>query len=462
MAKFTYIDLFSGIGGFRIALDALGGKSMGFSEIDKKAIETYKINFKDPDDHDLGDITKITNMENVDLIVGGVPCQSWSVAGKKRGFDDPRGKLWYDTIRIVEMAKPKAFIFENVKGLVDPRNRANLELILENFTDLGYKVRFQLLNSYDFGVPQNRSRVFIVGFRDDFSHLAESFNYPDSIPAHKKVGDLIDGIKRKRILKQKFSPSLIHGKFIPKSRNAFQKIDELNDFFIFCDTRNGHSTIHSWDIYDTSQREKDICLAIMRNRRKKKYGLADGNPLSLENVSELVPKLSMKELDKLVEKRILKKTADGKFTLLNSKNSSGIDGVYRVFLPNSNIFSTLTATGTRDFIATDYIECDSPDKYKKSFIDQIFNKNKYRQVTSREAARIQGFPDTYIYDKSDYSAQKQFGNAVSPPVVKALAKKVIKTGIFDTIEVNESSRKARNHVTSERMDALQLSFESHS
>ena len=448
MAKFTYIDLFSGIGGFRVALDALGGRSVGYSEIDKKAVETYKNNFKDPDSHDLGDITKITEMEGVDLLVGGVPCQSWSVAGKKRGFDDPRGKLWYDTIRVVEMSQPKAFIFENVKGLIDPRNRANLELILENFTNLGYTVRFQLLNSYDFGVPQNRSRIFIVGFRNDLSHLAESFNYPKSVPAHKKVSDLIDGIKRRNILKQKFNPSTIHGKFIPKSRNAFQKIDELNDFFIFCDTRNGHSTIHSWDIYDTSQREKNICLTIMRNRRKKKYGLADGNPLSFEHIGELVPELKINELNKLVEKRILKKTPDGKFTLLNSKNSSGIDGVYRVFLPNSSIFSTLTATGTRDFIATDYVECDDPGAYKQCFIDQIFKHKKYRQVTSREAARIQGFPDTFKYHDSDYSAQKQFGNAVSPPVIKALAKEVINTGIFNQTDQSPTIVKVKPTNTS--------------
>jgi DNA (cytosine-5)-methyltransferase 1 len=460
MAKFTYIDLFSGIGGFRIALDSVGGKSIGYSEIDKKALETYKINFNDPDSHDLGDITKINNLPNVDLVVGGVPCQSWSVAGKKRGFDDPRGKLWYDAIRVVEMSQPKAFIFENVKGLIDPRNKANLELIIDSFKELGYTVRYQLLNSYDFGVPQNRSRIFIVGFREDFANLADRLSFPKSIPAHKKVGDLVEGIKLRDILKRKFDPSLIHGAVIPRSRNAFQRVDELNDFFIFCDTRNGHSTVHSWDLYKTTKREKDICLAIMRNRRKKKYGDADGNPLSIQNVSELIPNLKVQELDKLVDKRILRKTPEGKYALLNSKNSSGIDGVYRVFLPNSKIFSTLTATGTRDFIATDYVDCDDPATYKQCFIEQIFKQKKYRQVSSREAARIQGFPDSFKYHESDYSAQKQFGNAVSPPVVKALAKEVIKTGVFDTLVVNESPREARNNEKSSGVDAFQLDLQS--
>lgn len=429
---FKYIDLFSGIGGFRVALDSLGGTSVGFSEIDKKAIETYKNNFKDPDSHNLGDVTKITTLPETDLIVGGVPCQSWSVAGKKRGFDDPRGKLWYDAIRMVDMAKPKAFIFENVKGLVDPRNIANIQLIVESFEEIGYIVKYQLLNAYDFGAPQNRSRVFVVGYRNDLDKAAKLFKYPTKSKQNRPVGKLIEGIIQKNITKTIFDPFEIHGDFVPKSRNAFQRTDELNDFFIFCDTRNGHSTIHSWDVYETNDLEKKICTAIMKNRRKKKYGNADGNPLSFGDIIELVPEAKLKHLSTLVEKKILKLTSDGKYGLVNSKNSSGIDGIYRIFLPNSLIFSTLTATGTRDFIATEYLECDDPKEYKKLFIEKIFKADKYRQVTAREAARIQGFPDSFICHESDYSAQKQFGNAVAPPVVRALAQNIIATGIFDS------------------------------
>ena len=433
--SFKYIDLFSGIGGFRVGLDAIGGTSVGFSEIDKKAIQTYTTNFDDPDSHNLGDVTKITELPETDLIVGGVPCQSWSVAGKKRGFDDPRGRLWWDAIRMVNVAKPKAFIFENVKGLVDPRNKANIELIIESFEEIGYTVQYKLLNSYNFGAPQNRSRVFVVGFRNDLKELAAHFKYPVGTVPVKSIGHLIDNLLLRDIKKSTFDPELIHGLVIPKSRNAFQKVDELNDFFIFCDTRNGHSTIHSWDIYDTTKLEKEISMTIMKNRRKKRYGSADGNPLSVEDIFELVPKAKINNLESLIKKKILKKTADGKYGLVNSKNSSGIDGVYRIFLPNSSIFSTLTATGTRDYIATDYIECDDPAEYKELFIEKIFKQNKYRQVSSREAARIQGFPDSYIYHESDYSAQKQFGNAVSPPVVEAVGRAIVDTGIFD---INDS------------------------
>lgn len=440
--SFRYVDLFSGIGGFRVALDSLGGTSVGFSEIDKKAIETYQRNFNDPVTHHLGDVTKITKLPEVDLVVGGVPCQSWSVAGKRRGFDDPRGKLWYDAIRMVELSQPRAFIFENVKGLADPRNKANLDLITESFEAIGYSVKHQLLNSFDFGAPQNRSRIFLVGFRSDMATAAKKFKYPLPRARELSIGSLIDGIKQVKVSKKSFDPKLIHGAIIPRSRNAFQKVDELNDFFIFCDTRGGHSTIHSWDIYDTIELEKEICLAVMKNRRKKRYGTADGNPMSEADIVELVPATTAKELDSLVGKKIFKRTNDGKYTLVNSKNSSGIDGVYRIFLPNSSIFSTLTATGTRDFIATEYLECDDPSQYKQMFIDQIFKPEKYRQVSSREAARIQGFPDDFVVHESDYSAQKQFGNAVSPPVIEALGREVIETGVFDDIAISPAQVEA--------------------
>lgn len=441
MSKFTYIDLFSGIGGFKIGLDAVGGKSKGYSEIDKFALETYKNNFQDEDDLDLGDVTKISKLPHVDLVVGGVPCQSWSIAGKKRGFDDPRGRLWYDAIRMVKLSKPKVFIFENVKGLIDPRNSANLDLILESLTEAGYICHYKLLNSYDYGVPQNRSRIFIVGFRRDLKKFSSNFFYPLPKKSESTIGEYLNDFKSVKIEKDKFDPHLIHGDFIPKSRNAFQKEDELNDFFVFCDTRNGHTSVHSWDITETTENEKAICTAMMKNRRKKIYGLNDGNPLSFDNLSKLVKDLRKVDLNSLVKKNILRVNPDGKYDLVNSKNSAGVNGIYRVFLPNSSIFSTLTATGTKDFIATDYVRCDDPTKYKEAFIEQIYKTNKIRQVTAREAARIQGFPETFMTHIKDSHAQKQFGNAVSPPVIENLARQILETGVFEG-KVKEIKAKA--------------------
>ncbi|GAC1391311.1 MAG: DNA cytosine methyltransferase [Candidatus Saccharimonadales bacterium] len=454
--QFRFIDLYSGIGGFRFALEALGGVSKGFSEIDKPAIATYKNNFNDPMDLDLGDVTKITKLPKIELLVGGVPCQSWSVAGKMRGFEDPRGRLWYDTIKMVEMSKPKCFIFENVKGLYDPRNRANLELIISSFEKLDYTTHYQLLNSYDFGLPQNRSRIFIVGFRKDMIKFSNRFTYP--LPT-KHVGflaDFLDGIDTSGLEKSKFNPREIFGNFVPHSRNAFQKVDELNDFFVLCDTRNGHTTIHSWDIQSTTDRQKLICMTFLRNRRKKVYGIRDGNPLSYKDLQSLITGLKKVELTELVRMKILR-SVDSKYDLVNSKNSSGINGIYRIYMPDSKIFSTLTATGTRDMVATKTIVADNPNKYKNKFIKEILLKKQYREITAIESRRIQGFPDSFNLHSSDKQAKKQFGNAVSPPVVQALTKNIIDTGIFDTITHNESARKASYTRSREKLDALKYS-----
>lgn len=434
--KFTFIDLFAGIGGFRVALEELGGKCLGFSEIDKKAIETYKLNFVGSPYHDeieLGDITKISKLPfKVDVVVGGVPCQSWSIAGRGKGFEDPRGKLWEDSIRVVKENQPKYFVFENVKGLMDPRNKENLDLIVNSLDKAGYNViPPRLLNSYDFGVPQNRDRIFIVGFRKDLK-LGDDFSYPESLNLKMTIADILESVNAKEVKKAKIDPSKIHGTFVPKARNRFQKENELNDFFVFCDVRNGHTSIHSWELTRTTKREKEICMTILRNRRKKKYGSADGNPMTFADLSELIPKLKEQELHKLEEKSILKRNVENKYMFVNSKISSGINGIYRVYLPHSEIFSTLTATGTKDMIALDSVESDNPEEYKEKFIRDIFRKKKFRPITSREAGKLQGFPDWFAVHEVESYAKKQFGNAVSAPVIYHLGKSINMTGVFKT------------------------------
>ena len=150
-AHFTFIDLFSGIGGFRLALNNLGGQCLNFSEINKDAIHTYAVNFDEDIAQNLGDITKLGNLPKHDLLTGGVPCQSWSIAGRNLGFDDDRGQLWNDTIYLLHKSKPKAFIFENVKGLVDPRNQEALSHILKRIKEAGYYANYYVLNSFDYG-----------------------------------------------------------------------------------------------------------------------------------------------------------------------------------------------------------------------------------------------------------------------------------------------------------------------
>ena len=170
MSKFTFIDLFAGIGGFKMALSNNGGECLGFSEIAKDAIKYYCANYNIPEAQNMGSITSIDDLPKHDLLTAGVPCQSWSIAGKNLGFDDDRGQLWNDTIYLLQKSKPKAFIFENVKGLVDPRNRKALLYIMNRIKEAGYYANYHVLNSFDYGVSQNRVRIYIIGFKDKKYH----------------------------------------------------------------------------------------------------------------------------------------------------------------------------------------------------------------------------------------------------------------------------------------------------
>ncbi len=426
--KFTFIDFFSGVGGFRVAAEKNGGRSIGFSEVDKPAIAVYEKNFRTSKETAFGDITQLNKLPYADVYFGGVPCQSWSIAGSKKGFDDPRGKLWEDTIRVTRLNQPRVFVYENVKGLYDPRNRDNLDLLLSEFKKAGYRTYFKLLNAFDFGLPQNRERVFLVGIRKDILPKID-FEFPRPLNKNPSLSDIIDEFKDKKIAKRSVERDLL-GDRVSFSPNFFQTAGELNDFFIFCDTRDGHTSIHSWDIKRSSQRDRDICLTVLKNRRKSKYGPWDGNPLSYEDLKELIPDLKVKELDKLVDRNFLKQEEDGRYELRNTKNSAGIDGVYRVFLPQSPVFSTITATENRDYIATKKITAKNKDQYKKDFIEKIYKKDNLRLITGREAARLQGFPDKFDLDENDKLAKKQFGNAVPVNVVNSVVKELIKQNFF--------------------------------
>ena len=428
--QFTFIDLFAGIGGFRIALDKLGGQCLGYSEIDKQAIKVYQQNFIsyfNKHEIELGDITKISQLpHSVDIIVGGVPCQPWSVAGCLRGFEDKRGKLWFDVIRLVNKNQPKGFIFENVSGLASPKNRDNLELILNELANTGYCMKWKVLHAYDFGLPQNRDRVFIVGIRRDIERCQE-YKFPKPLNIHPKVLDILDELKNINFVeKVKLDANTLFKGVIPPSRTRFQKDDELNDFFIFSDLRNGHTTIHSWDIINTSDREKMICLTLLKYRRSKKYGDKDGNPLSFENFREIITDIEINELNKLLEKGIFRLTADHKYEFVNSKNMTGINNIYRIILPTAEIFPTLTATGSKDYIATVSIHATHPQEYKNLFLEKIYQPQKYIPITAKHACKLQGFPPNFEYHKKDEVAKKQFGNAVPVPVVEYVAKELLR------------------------------------
>ncbi len=189
--KFTFIDLFAGIGGFRIAMQELGGKCVYSSEFDAQAQKTYLANYGEMP---FGDITKeLTKSfipDNFDVLCGGFPCQAFSLAGKRLGFEDEtRGTLFFEIEDILRRKQPKAFFLENVKGLLIHKGGKTIQTILEHLDDAGYDVvPPQIVNAMDFGVPQHRERVYIIGFRKDLHIDISQFKYPEpTTPDGKRV-----------------------------------------------------------------------------------------------------------------------------------------------------------------------------------------------------------------------------------------------------------------------------------
>lgn len=188
---FKFIDLFAGIGGFRMALQNIGGKCIFTSEWDKEAQKTYRVNYGEIP---FGDITKQQIKDYIpkdfDLLCAGFPCQAFSIAGKRGGFDDTRGTLFFDVAQIIKKHKPKAIFLENVKGLRSHDKGKTLETILNVLrNDLGYFVpEPQIINAKNFGVPQNRERIYIVGFRQDLN--IKNFQYPKPLEYNPTFEDV--------------------------------------------------------------------------------------------------------------------------------------------------------------------------------------------------------------------------------------------------------------------------------
>ena len=164
----NFLDLFAGIGGFRLGMEAAGHKCIGFCEIDRFARASYKAIHDTRGEIEFHDITSVSNdfiqsIGTVDIICGGFPCQAFSIAGNRRGFEDTRGSLFFEIARFTSILRPKILFLENVRGLLSHDKGRTFETILQTLDGLGYNVEWQVLNSKNFGVPQNRERVFIIG-----------------------------------------------------------------------------------------------------------------------------------------------------------------------------------------------------------------------------------------------------------------------------------------------------------
>jgi DNA (cytosine-5)-methyltransferase 1 len=298
--SFKFIDLFAGVGGIRIPFEEFGGNCVFSSEWDKYSQQTYEANFEHKPN---GDITQIDEKDipSFDILLGGFPCQAFSIAGKRLGFEDTRGTLFFDVARIIKYHKPKAFLLENVKGLLNHKKGETFEVIKNTLNDLGYKIHYKVLNAKNFGVPQNRERIYIVGFKDDLE-----FSFPEPLEKKTRLGDILDF--------------------------------EVDKKYTISD--------RLWNSHQE------------RKKRNKERGWGFG---------------------------------------------------YSLFNEDSEYTSTISARYYKDG--------------SEILVEQ--KGNNPRKLTPREASRLQGFPENFIIPVSDVQAYKQFGNSVSVPVIRELAREIL-------------------------------------
>lgn len=218
METLRFIDLFCGIGGFRVAMEQACTENdiipdcVFSSDIDDSCQDSYEANFGE---RPFGDITKVDerNIPDHDVLFAGFPCQPFSIIGNKRGFNDIRGTLFFDIARILQAKMPKAFILENVKQLVGHDKGQTLKVIIQTLEDLGYSVRFSVLNALDYGLPQKRERVIIVGHREPIL-----FSFPSPIKPYKSLDEILE----KNVDQKHFASDMIKGKRKGKHKSAYR------------------------------------------------------------------------------------------------------------------------------------------------------------------------------------------------------------------------------------------------
>lgn len=231
--KLTFIDLFAGIGGIRIGFERAGAKCVFSSEWDVHSQTTYEANFGEKP---FGDITKIKSEDipDHDILTGGFPCQSFSIIGKKQGFADIRGTLFFEVERILRDKKPKAFFLENVKQLVTHDGGRTFKVILERLNNLGYYVHYKVLNGLDFGVPQRRERIILVGFKKNYP-----FQFPTGYAGKTlSLDDILesgDKVDRKHYISEHIKNKL--------RKKGIKKIDHST---IWHENKSGNIGIHPY------------------------------------------------------------------------------------------------------------------------------------------------------------------------------------------------------------------------
>lgn len=377
-----FLDLFAGIGGFRLGMESAGHKCIGFCEIDKFARESYKAIHNTKGEIELHDITAVSDesirgIGSVDIICGGFPCQAFSIAGNRRGFEDTRGTLFFEIARFASILRPKYLFLENVKGLLNHENGITFETIISTLDELGYNVEWQVLNSKDFGVPQNRERVFIIGhLRGECTRRVfplSGKNQPTRSQSVVKIGNVNpsgNGMNGEVYQADGLAPTLTtnkgEGQKIAIKSNTIKQFGVLQPNFNQCGV-----------IYETD-------------------GIAP--TIRTYQGGGLEPKIRVKE----ATSKGYAEAEVGDSVNLSHPNSKTRQG--RV---GEQVANTLLTGESQGVIEPDF---------------------RIRKLTPRECWRLQGFPD-WAFDKaqevnSNSQLYKQAGNSVTVNVIAAIAKEL--------------------------------------
>ncbi len=415
-----FVDLFAGTGGIRLALEQVCSEldieahCVFSSEIDKNACQSYELNFGE---NPFSDITKVNEFPDFNFLLAGFPCQAFSYAGKRKGFGDTRGTLFFDVERILKQKTPEYFLLENVRGLTTHDNGRTFKTIRESLEAIGYKIEYLLLNASNFDVPQNRVRIYIVGILDRDVKLTlnsdlgaadthkfklNSKNIQLSLFKEKKLKPTVvkDILEENPNSKHNCSPDFI---------NSLKKVvgndfSHLNGYRLI-DYRGGKS-IHSWELGikgECTPEEIEFMNLLIANRRKKIFGTRqDGKKLTKEQIRTFYHADNFKSVTNSLIKKGYLSCHDGKYNPVSGNMSFE---VFK-FLDPDGISITLTASDANRL--------------------GIVQNNVPRRLTPRECARLQGYPESYKLLDNDNAVYKQMGNGVSVPVVKAVLLDFIK------------------------------------
>jgi len=267
----TFFDFCSGIGSAHIALKNLGLECVGYSEIDEKAEATYQL-FHGSSYKNYGDLMQIvpSSLPDFDLLVAGFPCQTFSIVGKRKGFEDERGKIIYGISKIIEAKKPKMFLLENVKGLVNIHKGKVLENILILLNQCGYQVSYKVLSSEDFGIPQMRERVYFVGIRRDL--YQGNFMFPTQGGAKKNLKDFL--VDEKEVFVVSDSAYTTFLRFLENKYNygRYHLEDLTNQEYLVLDTRQSDLRLY-YDKIPTLRTGRQGVLYIKNRQLRKLSGL---------------------------------------------------------------------------------------------------------------------------------------------------------------------------------------------